>query len=633
MFIDCFKLTGGVLLMKRNLCFVLMLAMAFMAPGLWAQIEPGAAASVITSNEPGAFDDDDLQPSIGDLTVDSDDADRDIGIDPGDRPTNDLPSASPPNPGDQPTNDLPRVSPPNPGDRPTNDLPGVTEPGPGASAPSPGATPVSPELQRLRNMRQQVQRMIRQRMFTKAAAKLQEIEKLVKASKLSEERKNTFMASVSRHEQVALHSAQGQYQKAADAIRQAIALKENKNDKARLLKVQEKVGLQKEWFEIRANHEKELKKLIESKTPLLKQKLDILKQLDSKKKLDDAEMKKLQAALKAINEKLQPINKQLEETRRVFAVKRDKMRKAGVVLNAAQHAKLFPLVMKRMLARFANYNLHKQIARHLGNISENKEVTWKDLKENFTALAKLQDEIYRLRKELVALSGKAPLSPEDYKTAKEMRARLERLMDKSEKLMNKVEDAFVDQKTFGKLSAKEKLEFVKLFREVWKSDREFENLKPSLEDLYKKLFETPPPDGLPVEPITPDPIRPDPITDPRPTEPIPLLNGAGMIIQEGNVFVLQFENRLYYPTNLPRQYMVNRLEVKFAATVETITTQEAKLNPEWWEKLTAITFTYVHAPQLPDQPFERPADMATPTEVIEENIDNQNRPSNLMNAF
>jgi len=592
--------------MKRNLCFVLMLAMAFMVSGLWAQTEPGTAVSVVSDNETGTADDNDLQPSPADLTVDSDDADRDIGV----------------SSDDKPTNDLPKVSDPNSGDKPTNDLPGV-------SAPNPGARPVSPELQRLRNMRKEAQNMIRRRMFDKAAKQLQEISKAVKSSKLSDDQKKAFMASVSRHEKVTLNSAQGHFQKAADAIREAISLNENKNDKARLLKVQEKVGLQKEWFEIRTTHEKELKKLIESKTPLLKEKLAILKQLDSKKKLDDADIKKLQASLKAVNEKLQPINKQLEETQRVFAVKREKMRKAGIVLTAAQHAKLFPLVMKRMLARYENYKLHKQIARHLTNISENKEITWKDLKENFGALAKLQDEIYRLRKALDALSGKAPLNDNDYQAAKEMRARLEKLIDNSEKLMNKVEDAFIDQKVFGKLTAKEKLEFVKLFRDVWNRDNEFESLKPSLEEIYQKLFENPPVDGLPVEP-QPEPV---PLPKPEPVEPKESINGAGMIIQEGNIFVLQFENRLYYPTNLPRQYMVNRLEVKFAADLLLIKTQEAKLNPEWWEKLTAVTFTYVHAPQLPDEPFERPTDLATPTEVIEENIDNQDKPKNLMNTF
>lgn len=576
--------------MKRNLCFVLMLAMAFMASGLWAQIEPGSAASVIADNEPGVVDDDDLQPSSGDLTVDSDDADRDIGVSSSDRPTNDLPRVSPPNPGDQPL----------------------------------------PELQRLRNMRKEAQAMIQQRKFKKAEEMLQAIEKAVKASGLSEDRKNTFMASVSRHEKVALHSGQGEYQKAANAIRQAISLKENPNDRARLLKVQEKVGLQQDWFKRRVSHIKETKKLIESKTPLLKQKLEILKQLDSKKKLSDEEVKRLQAALKAVNEKLQPINEKLKEVWAAFGAEREKIQKAGIVLNASQREKIAPLVEARRQSREVNMKMRQEILKHLTNIAENKEISWEGLKENLTSLTKVQDEMYRLRKALHALSQKGVLTAQDYQSAKEMRAQLDKLMAKADRLMDKVENAFISQKVFGKLTAKEKIEFVKLFRDVWNRDKKFDNLKPSLEEIYKKLFETPPPDGLPVEPIRPDPIRPDPI---RPTEPVPLLNGSGMIIQEGNVFVLQFENRLYYPTNLPRQYMINRLEVKFAATVETIRNQMEKVNQEWWEKLTPITFTYVHAPQLPDQPFERPADMATPTEVIEENIDNQNRPSNLMNAF
>jgi len=620
MFIDRFKFTGGVLLMKRKMCFILMLAMAFMAPGLWAQadLDP-QVISMVSDNPPSDSSDnydDDPEVSVADLTVDNSAADNDIGV------------------GDQPTNDLPGVTEPGPVDRPTNDLPGVTEPGigarplPGASAPNPGDQPL-PEIERLRNMRKEAQAMIQQGMFKKAEAMLESIDKAVKASGLSEDRKNAFRASLARHEKFAFHSGQGQYQKAADAVRQAISIKESKNDRAKLLKVQEKVGLQQDWYKRRLSHIKETQKLVESKTPLLKQKLEILKQLDSKKRFSDEELKKIQADLKAINEKLQPINKKHQEVRTAFAAEREKIKEAGIILNASQREKLAPMIEARRQARAVNMTLRQDILKRLTNIAESKEVSWDRLKENLTSLTKLQDEMYRLRKALHDLSKKGTLTREEYQSAKKMRAQLDKLMEQADRLMDKVENAFINQKVFSKLTAKEKIEFVKLFKDVWLRDKKFDNLKPSLEEIYRKIFGIPVAD--PVMPIRPDPIRPDPIRpDPRPTEPIPLLNGTGMIIQEG---VLQFENRLYYPTNLPRQYRVNRLEVKFAATVQTIRTQEAKVNAEWWEKLTPITFTFVHAPQLPDQPFERPVGMATPTEVIEENIDNQNRPSNLMNAF
>ena len=495
--------------------------------------------------------------------------------------------------------------------------------------------PEKENLGKFQKMRAEIQKLIKQRFFARAEKMIDKVRAEVKSSRLADERKKALMASLERRERATLHSVQGEYQKAANAIRSAMSMNELKGDTDRLLKTQEKVSTQKEWFDIRANFEKDLTKLLEAKQPLLKEKLAVLKQLDAKKKLSKEEISKLQASLKQINERLAPLNKKIQETHRVFAVKRDKMRKHGIVLNSALHRKLFPLVMKRMLVRFGNYNLHRQIARHLSNIAETNETSWEGLKENFARLQKLQEKVWDLRKQLDALAGKAPLSEEDYRKAKVIRDQLEKAIAACEKALDKVEDAFIDQKAFGKLSAAEKAEFVKLFRDVWSRDKEFDSLKPSLEELYEKIFE---------RPIVIDDPKPEPQPMPKPEPGKPSLEGEGYIIQEGNVFLLRFGDKILWPNNLPARYMVNKLEVKFGAEfILRAANQPTNELPQvdengrpvdaWWKKYPEISFTYIHAPQLPDEPFKRDNDMATPTQVIEENLDNQNKPANLMNAF
>ncbi|PKL42413.1 MAG: hypothetical protein CVV41_14850 [Candidatus Riflebacteria bacterium HGW-Riflebacteria-1] len=585
--------------MKRNLwCFVLLVALFFAVSPIMAQ--QTTAGFTESAAEEGSDDDDSADNKVAeaDLTVDSNAADSDVEA--------------------------------------------VAK-----TAAKPGVAGDNDLLARFKKSRAEIQKLIKQRFFAKAEKQLSALNKSLKISKIDEKAKKQFMASLERRETVTLFSAQGQYQKAANAVRQAISLNELKGDTERLLKVQEKVGLQKEWFEIRSKHEKELRDLLENKQPLLKEKLAIVKQMDSKRKLSDEELKKLQGALKDVNARLAKVSKVLQETRRVFAVKREKMQKAGVILSAEQQRKLFPLVMKRMMVRFENYNLHKQIVRHLTNISEDSEVSWDGLKKNFAALAKLQEDIWSLRKQLDTYAQKAPLTEADYAAAKEIRTRLERLMAAAEKLMNKVEDAFIDQKVFGKLSAKEKLEFVKLFRDVWSREKEFDSLKPSLEDIYKKIFESP-------IVIGPDPVDPTPLPEPRP-EPGVDIEGAGFIIQEGNLFLLRFGDKVLWPNNLPARYMINKLEVKFAAQfimrampVDDRTNELPRVDDRTNElprvdeptnelprivKYPEISFTYIHAPQLPDEPFAKPDELATPTKVIEENINNEERPSNLMNAF
>jgi hypothetical protein len=50
-------------------------------------------------------------------------------------------------------------------------------------------------------------------------------------------------------------------------------------------------------------------------------------------------------------------------------------------------------------------------------------------------------------------------------------------------------------------------------------------------------------------------------------------------------------------------------------------------------KYPKISLTDISAPQLPDEPYIRDNTMATPTKIIEENIENQDQPANLMNSF
>lgn len=534
----------------------------------------------------------------------------------------------------------------------------VTQPGQGqiASVTMPPDQISNDMLAKVKTMRAELQKMTRERKFPQAHRKLAAIDQLLKKSRILDNKvKNSLIASVQREEALRLHSAEGEYAKAANAVRAAIKYDAQRTDKELLLKTQEKVGKQNDWFKVRVDHEKSMTRLFTSKTPLLKEKLEVLRKMDTKKKLSDADLKKMQEQLKKINQKLKTVNSAIKEQRESFAKAAEQRKKDRVILTAAQHKKLFPLSMRKIKARFTNYGLHKEIARHLANIAENTEVTWKDLKKNFESIQKLQEEIWSLRKRLLVLADKSPMTDADYSAAKEIREKLERAMNKAEAAMGKIESAFIDAKTFNKLSAKEKLEFVKLLRDVWSRDKEFASLKPSLEEIYEKIFESEPiriTDPLP-EPVEP---QPEPVIEPQPEpEPKPdtkLLEGKGKIILEGNTYVLVVNdsNNLYYPINLPKNYMVDRLEVVFVGEVLRSTIEERNAQTdtpghatdqspaqgqayEWWEKLPRISLVRIHAPQLPDEPFEPNVEPNKPGQVIEENIDNQDRPANLLNAF
>lgn len=488
---------------------------------------------------------------------------------------------------------------------------------------------------KIKNMRADTQKLIRQRLFARAEVQIEAMKKVLNSNQIDNKTRMALIASISRSEAVRLYSAQGNYNKAANAVRTAIKYNSLKSDMQLLLKTQGKVKIQSDWLNTRIAHEKSLQKLQDSKTPLLKEKLEVLRKMNTKRMFSSAELKKLQLELRVLNQKLARLNKVIREENRLFAIKRGKMRKADVVLSAEQHKKLFPYVMKRMQTRMANYRLKKEITKHLSNVVENTEVTWKNLKTNFESLKKIQKQIWSLRKRLDYLASKAPLSEADYRAAKAVRSQLEKALAGAEKIMGKVEKAFVDAKTFAKLSMKEKLAFVKLFQETWSQDKEFESLKPSLEELYKKIFDAPI--------VIDDPI----VIGPKPVEPVPdtveRIKGQGYIVLEGNIFMLRFKERVFYPINLPARYRINKLEVEFAADIkpalkpmdkelQTVSNNDF-VGQTWWDKYPRASFTYISAPQLPDEPYEVNDKPATPTQVIEENIDNKDQPSNLMNAF
>jgi hypothetical protein len=138
-----------------------------------------------------------------------------------------------------------------------------------------------------------------------------------------------------------------------------------------------------------------------------------------------------------------------------------------------------------------------------------------------------------------------------------------------------------------------------------------------------------------------------PTPEPGPVPPTPgyeVISGRGFIVKSGSGFLLLFNDKFYAPTNLPARYSIHDLGVKFTGEISRLyRTQNIVSNADGSDDKYAspfprvdfaIEFTSISAPQLPDQPYEnRGGQTATASEVIEENIENQDQPSNLMNAF
>jgi hypothetical protein len=515
---------------------------------------------------------------------------------------------------------------------------------PGSSNNRPGVPQMNREdrkvYQAVQGLREKVQQAIKAKDLKKAEGLFAKMNAMLDNNQMSSYYRNRLVASIHRNEQKAIYEKQAQYQKAANAIRIAVKYDKKDNDLKKLLKTQEKVGMQRELFNLRKSHQKDLYKLEKSRQDYLNMKLSVLKQTDKGQGLSDNALKYLQRRLKNINSKLQTVNQNIKATQTRYRRNFEKLWGQGVYLTQEQREVVLKDAAPHIRIKNENQRILKAVTKHLTNIAQNSEITWKDLLKNFSELSELQRQIISLRRDLEGMA-RGPWSRDRYDAAKKLRVALERAMEKAAELMKAVEQAFIDTKAFAKLSPKEKIEFLKLFKDVWGKEKEIQSMKPSLEDIYKKIFEGPidvgPMPGEPVPFDPPLPVEPQPEPDrpqPEPVEPQlgenDEISGYGYIYQRENYWYLKCEGGPYLTMNLPTNYMINELEVKFSGKLYEPLTNSADATVQ---RMQQIMFTSIYAPQLPDEPYQTPGASNEPSEVIEEQIDNQDKPANLLNAF
>jgi hypothetical protein len=123
-----------------------------------------------------------------------------------------------------------------------------------------------------------------------------------------------------------------------------------------------------------------------------------------------------------------------------------------------------------------------------------------------------------------------------------------------------------------------------------------------------------------------------------------MAGGVGYIINEGNFWLLRFGDQIFYPVNLPAKYRINKLEVKFEGEVIRLLDKPLKpgenkiasienVTGKPWLQYPRISFTHISAPQVADEPYDRGTDTATPSRILEENIDNKDKPASLLSTF
>ena len=521
---------------------------------------------------------------------------------------------------------------------------GPTIPGPEIVAPTkaptnpstPGAKDTTDEylkeefgaLVKFDRVREEIATQISRKSFSEADFLITTLKADIKNSILSETQKNKLLAEIERNESVKFFSLQGEYRLAANAIIRAMKLNKDPADFGNLKTMFEKISAQRNVFEIKIDIEKQTKKFAETKQALLKEKLAILKKMNTGKKLADNELKRLQASLKTIDEKLS----RLEEDK-VLVLQRCYMPEIGLKLGKEFDRQVSICLESRLAVERDNQELEKQIVKHLTEIGESSEITWKNLREDIIELGNLLNETFRLRARLEILAKKASsLTDSELSEVSKIRAQLEKAIQDREDKLNAIENAFINQEVFEKLTGSEIKELFSRMRGFWIKQRVFDSLEPSLKELYEAFII----ENSPVEQPDAPASGTTEIADAN-------IQGTGRIIQHSEGFMLVFRGDVLKPNNLPVKYRTNDLEVAFAANY--VHNRKAYI-----EKYPEINLVFINAKS--DDYIMRPGELVKPRigpdgviipgwEVRPIQIRKQDqgqdqdedKPANLMNSF
>lgn len=520
---------------------------------------------------------------------------------------------------------------------------GPTIPGPEIVAPTKAptnpSTPVTTEttdeylkeefgaLVKIDRVREEIAIQIARKSFSEADFLITTLKADIKNSILSEAQKNKLLAEIERKESVEFFSLQGEYKLAANAIIRAMKLNKDPADFDNLKTMFEKISAQRKVFEIKIAIEKQAKKYAEAKQALLKEKLAILKKMNTGKKLADKELKRLQASLKTIDGKLRSLENEVRVTQRSY------MPEIGLKLGKEFESQVSIYLESRLAVERDNQELEKQIVKHLTEIGESSEITWKNLREDLIELQNLLNKTFRLRARLEILAKRASsLTDSELSEVSGIRAQLEKAIQNREDKLSAIENAFINQEVFEKLTGSEIKELFSRMRGFWIKQRVFDSLEPSLKELYEAFII----ENSPVEqPEAPASGTTD-IADAN-------IQGTGRILQLPEGFMLVFRGEKLNPNNLPAKYKTNDLEVAFAANY--VHNRKAYI-----EKYPEINLVFINAKS--DDYIMRPGELVKPRigpdgviipgwEVRPIQIHKQDqgqdqdedKPANLMNSF
>jgi Holliday junction resolvasome RuvABC endonuclease subunit len=259
---------------------------------------------------------------------------------------------------------------------------------------------------------------------------------------------------------------QGKYNEAANTTRAQYAWKADSALIEKVMKFEQNDLDQRTFYNKSVEFHQKVYENRRKINGLLQEKYNLTKALLANKTVTKEQLEKLQTQLKDLSKQvadLRATNKDLQEQ---FAKDTEAFKKDEIVFTATQNSKVNALAKKAADQATANGKLETAGNELLVKVSEKYQMSWDGLEEKLGKMKDAQLKAMDLQKELLALFDQKPLTDDAKKKIKDLKEQLDKLMGEHNQLLADIEKAFMDTKTFNKLTIDQQRKYMEMFRVI-----------------------------------------------------------------------------------------------------------------------------------------------------------------------
>jgi len=259
---------------------------------------------------------------------------------------------------------------------------------------------------------------------------------------------------------------QGKYNEAGNTIRESHAWKPNPANIDKVLKYEQKDLAQREFFNKTLEFQNKRIEIQRSILNLARVKEKLIQNFLKMKDVTKEQLETLQGQLKRLTGKITALRTELNDFFAAFSKDTEKFRKDEIIFN---HRQAFAINQKaRVAGRLidAINGAESRVAKGLTEITEKFKFSWPGLEDMLGKMKDLQVKIMDIQKQMLAIMDKKPLTDADKAKLMELKAQLDKLVTDHDKLLRDIETAFMDTKTFSKLSSDQQVKFMEMFKVI-----------------------------------------------------------------------------------------------------------------------------------------------------------------------